>query len=266
LTLLSGRSRETSPAYFNDSTKETNPYAVWQYTVAGRGRIDTKEKSLDLLPGSLMILSVPGPHAYYLPADSDFWDFVFLVFIGREAVRITRMIEQRTGCVIAAGAIPATLSLLYEVLEKLFSGEIRDPFANSSYTYRLCMSVLKETAAANPQRINYSFTNLRAFLKEHIHRDISVEEMAEVMGFSRSHFTRIFCKEMGISPRLYLEDLRLKTAIDIFGNEGCSIKEAAMRCGIYDVNYFCRIFKKRFGLSPGKYREKNRPGPSGTSP
>jgi AraC-like DNA-binding protein len=54
---------------------------------------------------------------------------------------------------------------------------------------------------------------------------------------------------------MYLEDLRLKTAMEALFGEGLHVKEAAARCGIYDVNYFCRIFKKRYGISPGKYRE-----------
>jgi AraC-like DNA-binding protein len=61
---------------------------------------------------------------------------------------------------------------------------------------------------------------------------------------------------MGISPRLYLEDLRLKTAMGILYNERSSVKETAMRCGFNDVNYFCRLFKKRFGISPGKFKEQ----------
>jgi AraC-like DNA-binding protein len=80
--------------------------------------------------------------------------------------------------------------------------------------------------------------------------------MAEVMHLSRSHFSRLFSKELGMSPRMYLEDIRLKTAIDILFQEGTSIKETAARCGIYDVNYFCRLFKKRYGISPGKYKEQ----------
>ena len=80
--------------------------------------------------------------------------------------------------------------------------------------------------------------------------------MAEVLNLSRSHFTRLFSKEMGISPRMYLEDLRLKTAMDLLFKEQISVKETAALCGIYDVNYFCRLFKKRYGISPGKYKEK----------
>jgi AraC-like DNA-binding protein len=259
LTVLSGHSRETSRAYYNDGRKEDGPYAVWQYTIGGRGRMDTEVSSRDgtsrdLLPGSLMIVSVPGPQVYYLPEDSDCWEFVFLVLIGREAIRLTRMIEKSAGCVIDASGIPDTISLLHELTGKLFAGEIQDPFKNSEYTYRLCMTVLQETAGIKQTGEKHSFDELKGFLKTNIFRDISVDEMAEVMRLSRSHFTRLFSKDMGMSPRLYLEDLRLKTAMDILFREGSSVKEAAIQCGIPDVNYFCRLFKKRFGISPGKYR------------
>jgi AraC-like DNA-binding protein len=55
---------------------------------------------------------------------------------------------------------------------------------------------------------------------------------------------------------MYLEDQHLKIAMGLLFDEHISVKETAIRCGIYDVNYFCRLFRKRYGISPGKYREK----------
>jgi AraC-like DNA-binding protein len=256
LTVLSGHSRETSPDYYNDGKKnEESSWAVWQYTISGRGRIEYREEKKELLPGSLMILSVPGPRVYYLPEDSDHWEFVFLVMIGREAIRIARMIERQAGNIIEADKTPQTVVLLYDILSKLFSGEINDPFSNSCYTYRLCMKFLEEAGGEEgPERP--SFDELKNFLKNNLYRDISVEEMAEVLNLSRSHFTRLFSREMGMSPRMYLEDLRLKTAVGLLFEDQVSVKETAIRCGIYDVNYFCRLFRKRYGISPGKYKKR----------
>ena len=259
LTVLSGHCIENSTAYFNNGkTQDLSSYGVWQYTISGKGRIDLKTGSHDLLPGSLMVVSVPGSHAYYLPKDSDSWEFVFLVMIGREAMRITRMIERNLGNLLDTKNTDKTLSLFYEMLDNLFSGKIDDPFSNSCYTYQLCMTLLGETGDFDDKTRKQPFKELIQFLKENLYRDISVEEMAEVMNLSRSHFTRIFSKEMGLSPRMYLEDLRLKTAMGLLFNEQISVKETAVLCGIYDVNYFCRLFKKRYGISPGKYKEKHK--------
>jgi transcriptional regulator GlxA family with amidase domain len=236
-------------------------YAVWQYTLSGRGCMEINGHYRDLLPGSLMIVSVPGPHAYYLPEFSGHWEFVFLVMIGREVIRITRMIEQRIGNVMNAEKLPQTIALLYDTFKKFFSGEINNPFNNSGYTYRLCMQFLEEAQISRSEPEGATFEEFKKFMKKNIHRDVSVDEMAEFMHLSRSHFTRLFSKEMGMSPRMYLEDLRLRTAMDILFEKTSTIKETAARCGIYDVNYFCRLFKKRYGISPGKYKERNFWGP-----
>jgi transcriptional regulator GlxA family with amidase domain len=59
---------------------------------------------------------------------------------------------------------------------------------------------------------------------------------------------------MHTTPRKYLEDLRLKTAIELLFDEQFNVKKTAAACGFSDENYFCRLFKNRYGLSPGKYR------------
>jgi AraC-like DNA-binding protein len=260
LTILSGHCVEKSTAYYNDGlANDFSAHVAWQYTLAGRGCLELKEKRHELLPGSMMIISIPGPHRYYLPEDSPFWEFVFVTMAGREAIRITRMIEHRLGNMVEIGGMGETRRLLYTLLEKLFSAEINNPFTNSSHTYQLCMKLLEEAGGVREAAGYRAFEGLNTFLKGNLYRDISVDEMAEIMDMSRSHFTRVFGKAMGMSPRMYLEDLRLKTAMDILFEKNATIKETAARCGIYDVNYFCRLFKKRYGISPGKYRECNYP-------
>ena len=257
LTVLSGHCKETDAAYCNDcAAQEEPPYAVWQYTIDGMGRIDLKKGSQDLRPGSLMVVPVPGPRVYYLPPDSGAWEFAFLVLIGREAVRITRMIEYRLGNVIDTGGFEETAALFYEMLAKLFAETISDAFSNSWHTYRLCMTLLRESGSRAVSARKPPFAELTAFLKANLHRDVSVDEMVSVSGFSRSYFSRLFSSEMGMSPRMYLEDLRLKAAMEFLFKEQISVKETAFRVGIPDVNYFCRIFKKRCGISPGKYKDR----------
>ena len=258
-TALSGHSIETSGDYHYDNRTNNRfahlGYGIWQYTLSGRGRIDFNTHSKDLFPGTLMLISTPGPHVYYLPADSDSWEFVFLVIKGREAIRLTRIIELNVGNVLDANKFPQTFSLLYEVLHNFLTGGINELYINSYYTYQLYMTLLGEAHgfginAENDRRFN----EVIQFLKDNLHRDIPVEEMARIMKLSRTHFTRLFAKEMNMTPRKYLEDIRLKTATELLFDGQTSIKEAAALCGFGDESYFCRLFKKRYGLSPGKYK------------
>lgn len=257
LAVLSGHSLETSSEYRCEGEALNSPsYVVWQYTLSGKGIFENKKGKQELLPGSLMIVSVPSPHVYYLPENSSHWEFIFLVMIGREALRITQMIETNLGNCLDMTNHDKTVNTLFLFVQSLQKNEIGNPFINSNYTYGLCMTLLEELGDHPRPKKNQPFEELRQFLRNNIEKDISVQEMAEFCNISRSHFSRLFSEQMGISPRLYLEDLRLKTAMGILYNERSSVKETAMRCGFNDVNYFCRLFKKRFGISPGKFKEQ----------
>jgi AraC-like DNA-binding protein len=263
LTVGAGHSIETSPAYYWDNkpdTSDKNPlihlsYGIWQYTLAGRGRIELKTGPRDLLPGSLMIVSTPGPHVYYLPNDSESWEFVFLIMKGREALRLTRILEMTLGNVFDTGELSETISLLYQALDFFLTNGLEDIYINTSYTYRLFTVLFGEVPGFGVD-INDGgrFSDLIQYIKDNLYRNITVEEMAKSMNLSESHFIRLFKEKMSITPRKYLEDLRMKTATDLLFSEQTSIKEVAATCGFYDENYFCRLFKKRYGLSPGRYR------------
>ncbi|AEF81859.1 putative transcriptional regulator, AraC family [Leadbettera azotonutricia ZAS-9] len=264
LTSLSGHSRETDTSYYNDCRRRgISYYMVLQYTLSGRGRIDLKDRSRDLLPGSLMVLSVPGEQVYYLPEDSEYWEFVFLVLVGRDASRTIKAVESSRGNILDSAGIPRTMELCYRLIQDLFAGKIANPFDNSSRSYELCMALMEETGNTKDIqdirsiREKQSFEDLLVLMQDNLYRDIPVEEMAAAANLSRSHFTRLFARATGKSPRQYLEELRLKTALDMLCSENFNIKETAAQVGIRDVNYFCRLFKKRFGISPGVYRNRS---------
>lgn len=264
MTILSGHCLERSSDYYNNGTTiKGGGHVAWQYTISGRGQLEHEDKVFPLSPGSLMVITLPGPYTYYLPKDSAHWEFVFLTMIGREVISIARAVERRWGPVLSADNLPGTLSCLYSVLDALISGRIDNPFENSRQTYQFCMRFLEEQAHTKAEEETTPLVAIDEFLKDNIHRDISVSEMADRMRLSRSYFTKVFTKGMGISPRLYLEDLRLKTARCLLLDKDMTVKETAIQCGIPDVNYFCRLFKKRFGISPGRFRTKELTIPDG---
>jgi len=258
ITTLSGHSRELTRDYYNDGKRpHVSSYMVWQYTIGGRGRIDKNHRSEDILPGALMILAVPGEEIYYLPETSDQWEFVFLVMVGKESYRTIKLVESRRGNIIPAEEIPRTMKLFHNFIHELFDQKISNPFNNSSQSYALCMSLLEETGNSEIAGELCSFEELLVQLNDNLHRDIPVEEMAGLMRLSRSHFTRLFTRNAGMSPRRYLEEQRMKAAVSLLQNEAITIKETADMVGIRDVNYFCRIFKKHYGLSPGKFKNRS---------
>lgn len=96
------------------------------------------------------------------------------------------------------------------------------------------------------------------FAVENFHEKIGVEEMAEISGMSRYHFSRLFSVYTGKSPGKFLRHLRLKKALRLLQFELVSVKELAERCGFSNQSYLCRAFKSEYGKSPSVYRRKKK--------
>ena len=92
---------------------------------------------------------------------------------------------------------------------------------------------------------------------EHISDPITVDDLADVAGYSRYHFSRLFAASQGISPAAFVKDLRLKQAVRLLQTELMTVKEIADSCGFEDASYFCKAFRQAYKVSPGEYRKSS---------
>jgi AraC-like DNA-binding protein len=94
-----------------------------------------------------------------------------------------------------------------------------------------------------------------AFMKEHTHLKLTVEEMATKFAFySTSYFSQLFRQKTGMSPMDYFIHLKIQHACRLLDLTDIRIKEVADQVGYTDPYYFSRIFHNIMGLSPNQYR------------
>lgn len=82
---------------------------------------------------------------------------------------------------------------------------------------------------------------------------ISVEEMAQTLGFSRKHFSYIFQSKTGISPKQYLLEQKIRVAKTMLEGGEISLKNLAYYLGYSEYSSFSRAFKSQVGLNPREY-------------
>ena len=90
--------------------------------------------------------------------------------------------------------------------------------------------------------------------------DLSIGKLLDDSGYTRDYIRSEFESVTGVTPKKYLNQVRMKKAkalIELRGSE-MTISEIAERCGIIDPTIFSRIFKKHFGISPTQYRDSVR--------
>lgn len=87
---------------------------------------------------------------------------------------------------------------------------------------------------------------------------LHIEEVAELCGYSKSHFMRWFRKMTGQSFVTYLNEQRLSASASMLRSEDCTqtILAIAGSCGFENLSYFNRMFKRRYGMTPREYRGK----------
>jgi AraC family transcriptional regulator of arabinose operon len=152
-------------------------------------------------------------------------------------------------------------------IEQLFR-ECYDSFVGGFVLYRLiyCAQILHHLLGRlffnnnqfSPVQRTSRFHSLEAtltFLHQNLHREVTLEEMAEHAGLSASHFSFLFKQQTGYSPINYFIHLKVQRACTLLSLTPKSIHEIAYEIGYSDPYYFSRLFKKTMGVSPQHYRE-----------
>jgi AraC-like DNA-binding protein len=97
----------------------------------------------------------------------------------------------------------------------------------------------------------------KSFMEKYLSGKIEVAKMASTAFMSKFHYTRIFKKVYGLSPRQYLKDLRINKAKELL-KQGLNVTQVCIDVGYDSVPTFCNIFKRATGYSPGEYRNLNK--------
>ncbi len=85
---------------------------------------------------------------------------------------------------------------------------------------------------------------------------ISVDMLSELCFLSSTHFRRLFTQTMGVSPLLYLTEVRIKKAAILLRTTEDSILEISEHVGFNSVSSFNRHFKKIIGSKPMQWRKE----------
>lgn len=97
-----------------------------------------------------------------------------------------------------------------------------------------------------------------AFLHQNFNRPLSRWEVADAVGASEDYLSRVFTRELDISPWDYLNRFRILRAQMLLRSSLYSIAEIAHQVGFKDQAYFSRVFNKITGSSPNEYRSGTR--------
>ena len=90
-------------------------------------------------------------------------------------------------------------------------------------------------------------------LAEDLAMPLTLKQLADVVGLSPFHATRLFSASVGMPPHAWRNQLRLSRALGLL-RQGMSVTDVAAATGFTDQSHFTRHFKRAYGIAPGRWR------------
>ena len=81
-------------------------------------------------------------------------------------------------------------------------------------------------------------------------RNVSVQEIADFVGLSRSQLFRVFAAECGMSPKAVLQEMRLSQARVLLQGTDLSVEQVALSVGLSSATHLAQLYRARYGTSP----------------
>jgi transcriptional regulator GlxA family with amidase domain len=84
--------------------------------------------------------------------------------------------------------------------------------------------------------------------------DLSVETLAGRANMSTRNFSRVFLRDIGVTPADFVESARVDAARRLLQDSSMPLQRVADRCGFADLHSMRRVFRRSLGVGPTDYR------------
>lgn len=254
-------------AFARHTMKNAIPSLEWHYhensfefTIATKGTLNfcTRTSSYKFSGGDVFVSfpnEIHGTNNVPIALGEVYWfqldisDEEHFLYLNRETAHY--MIEQLNAIphhVVQANAEQVS-PLLKEGFRLTQMGE--DPHIIAAYL-QLFLYLVINSSHQEQFRLSPDIGKTLNYILDNITSEVSLEELASIANLSCSQYKQKFKKQMGISPRRFINQQKIEHA-KILLQEGMSVTDIAMLLGFTTSSYFSTVFKKHTLCTPMEY-------------
>lgn len=123
-----------------------------------------------------------------------------------------------------------------------------------AYLLGFMVDIMRQKQAfERKSRSTGNYANLYQKLLEYLdenYADVTFEDASKIMGFSNSHFSKVFSTLSGTTFTKFLNAVRVEKSLDLLKENNLAIYEIAYSSGFSSVRHFNRVFKHLTGITP----------------
>ncbi len=233
------------------------------YVVSGSGTITLDNNTFPLTPGKIYLASPNTSHGFCASDDAPLIVFELKFSLSGGTLHDSL-------CKLPLLYVP-TNNDIYNILEEMHDEtDGQFPYYSDIVNAKLHLFLLKLLRESTASGDGYptsdrkygaekAFTPAINYITDHLHEEITLEQLADVMRFEKTYFSKKFKRATGKAPMDFIRDARLAKAKNLLLFSDMSITQIADVVGYQTIHYFTATFKKHFGVPPHRFRIENRP-------
>lgn len=94
------------------------------------------------------------------------------------------------------------------------------------------------------------------YIHENLSSPLDLNQLAQRVSFSKIYFHNLFKASTGRTLHEYIEEQRIKKAVNLMTATEMTLSQIAYECGFSSQSYFCYAFKRNMGQTPRSYAKK----------
>lgn len=155
---------------------------------------------------------------------------------------------------------PFVVTLMQELWSELADASPRGTlFADHALT--LLIARLLRLAQLPQEQVrgglaDWQLRRVAEWLETHLCENVTLVELASLVGLSAFHFARMFKRSQGVPPHSFQRQLRIVNAKRLMREGHLPLVEVAAVCGFASQQHFTTAFKRETGTTPAVWRRE----------
>jgi len=254
-----------SLSVYNVGFQNCDPLCQWgpgirdhyliHYIISGKGYYKVNNKTYTLVAGDTFLV-YPNTEVIYYADENEPWEYAWVGFTGSDALLILQATDfSMNSPIIHQTALGDRIHRQMLHIYDARGNEFEHAVEMTGRLYTMLAMFMHGASKRSEQNTSATYVQKGIeYISANYSYNITVEDIADYVGLSRSHLFRSFETILGQSPKEYLTDFRMRQACYLLEHSSLSITAIANSIGFDNSLYFSKTFHKFKGMAPKEYR------------